>query len=674
MPAGVRYLPCFCYFTSSSNQKQSLVTTLLMKHVIPLLLLFFAAGMWACSPSHQQLETDVLIVGAGASGTMASIQAARLGADVIVIEETPWVGGMLTSAGVSAIDGNHMMPSGLWGEFRELLYGHYGGPDEVETGWVSNTLFEPHVGERFLAGMIDEHLNITRIHGYRITEILRDGNRVTGAIFTGKDGKKLEVRAKVTIAADEYGDALALSGANYRYGWEPRADFGDEFAPEIGNRLIQDLTYVAILRDFGPDADMTIPRPEGYDPAVFDCTCRELCSDPDRQVVPCGPESGENLYMFNYGQLPNNYFMINWPIMGNDFFIDILSMTPAEREVALEEAKEFTRKWIYHVQTAGGYRNMGIAEDVFPTDDHFPLIPYIRESRRVVGVRTMRTQDMIRPYSEEAGGLFMSGIAVGDYPLDLHHERKPAGLEVDARTEDKPPIPSYNVSYYTMIPEVIDGLIVAEKSISVTHIVNGATRLQPVVMLLGQAAGAAAALSIQEGVEPRDLDIRLLQQTLLDAGTWLMPFADTRPYEGDFQSIQRVGLAGIMHGTGEPVAWANRTWFYPDNAVDRVELAAIDQRLAARGHEHRLGALDRSNRAVDQQLAVRAAWQWAGQPGASESTVSGSQAAELATAWFESLGIMTHWSAQTRSQTVTRREMAVLLDLTLNPFENLPVH
>ena len=645
-----------------------------MKYITIACALILAAGMWACSPSHQQLQTDVLVIGAGASGTMASIQAARLGADVIVVEETPWVGGMLTAAGVAAIDGNHMMPSGLWGEFRELLYGHYGGPDAVETGWVSNTLFEPHVGERFLAGMIDEHLNITRIHGYRITEVLREGERVTGAIFVGEDGRKLEVKATVTIASDEYGDALALSGANYRYGWEPRSDFGDEFAPEVGNRLIQDLTYVAILRDFGADADMTIPQPEGYDPAVFDCTCRELCSDPDRDVVPCGPDSGADLYMFNYGELPNNYFMINWPIMGNDFFIDILSMSHEERQIALEEAKNFTLNWIYHVQTAGGYRNMGIADDVFPTDDNFPFIPYIRESRRVVGMRTMRTQDMINPYSEDAGGLFMSGIAVGDYPLDLHHERKPEGFEVDARTEDKPPIPSYNVSYYTMIPESIDGLIVAEKSISVTHIVNGATRLQPVVMLLGQAAGAAAALSIQEGVQPRDLDIRLLQQTLLDAGTWLMPFADTRPYEGDFQSIQRVGLAGIMHGTGEPVAWANRTWFYPDNAVDRIELAAIDQRLAAKGHAHRLGALDRSNRVVDQQLALRAAWEWAGRSGASNDRVSGARANDLANTWFESQDFLSHWTADTRNQTVTRREMAVLLDLALNPFEHLTLN
>src|SRR5690606_9771481 len=110
--------------------------------------------------SFAQVKTDVIIVGGGASGTMAAIQAARLGVGAIVIEETPWLGGMLTSAGVSAIDGNHRLPSGLWGEFRQYLYSYYGGPKAVETGWVSNTLFEPSVGNSVLQKMVKGENNI----------------------------------------------------------------------------------------------------------------------------------------------------------------------------------------------------------------------------------------------------------------------------------------------------------------------------------------------------------------------------------------------------------------------------------------------------------------------------------------------------------------------------------
>ncbi|TFH00472.1 MAG: FAD-dependent oxidoreductase, partial [Calditrichales bacterium] len=96
----------------------------------------------------KRYETDVLITGGGTSGVAAAIQAARQNVNVVIVEETPWLGGMLTAAGVSAIDGNHRMPSGIWGEFRQKLYDHYGGAEAVATGWVSNTLFEPSFANR----------------------------------------------------------------------------------------------------------------------------------------------------------------------------------------------------------------------------------------------------------------------------------------------------------------------------------------------------------------------------------------------------------------------------------------------------------------------------------------------------------------------------------------------
>ena len=98
-------------------------------------------------------ECDVLVVGGGASGTTAGIQAARLKCKTLIVEEFEWLGGMLTSAGVSAIDGNYNLPSGLWEEFRQELYAHYGGAKALKTGWVSNVLFEPSVADSILKKM-----------------------------------------------------------------------------------------------------------------------------------------------------------------------------------------------------------------------------------------------------------------------------------------------------------------------------------------------------------------------------------------------------------------------------------------------------------------------------------------------------------------------------------------
>lgn len=635
----------------------------------PVLLLFLIVSTLifsGCSKNttSTQIETDVLVIGAGASGTMASIQAARMGVNVVVMEETPWVGGMLTAAGVSAIDGNHMLAGGLWGEFRSRLYAHYGGPEAVETGWVSNTLFEPHIGQQILRAMIETEKNIDLRHGFRVDSVLVEGNRVNGAVFVDSNGERVTVRAKVTIAADEYGDAVALSGARYRFGFEARGAYGDEYAPEVGNDRIQDLTYVAILKDYGPEADMTIERPEGYDGSLFDGTCKQLTSDPTVEVVDCGPDSGKDLYMLNYGELPNGYFMINWPIHGNDYYLNLLDWSPNRRSQELQRAKNFTLQWIYHIQTEGGYKNLGIADDVFPTDDSFPFIPYIRESRRIEGVTTLRTQDLLDPYSQDAANRYQFGIAVGDYPLDLHHERKTGDDIVNARTEDLPKIPSYTVPYGTMIPVDRDGIIVAEKSISTTHIVNGATRLQPVVMLLGQAAGAAAALTVQHDVEPRELPVRKLQETLIDARAWLMPFVDVRNNQVGFEETQRLGLTGLMRGVGQPVAWANRTWFYPDSVVVNRDLSIMHERLSTLVENDIVPSFEflgqDLNNVSSTEIVGRFLMTW-------EHILSGNSA--------DSLPEYSEWRSRnminysTATEPMTRLELAIFADSILKPFD-----
>lgn len=104
-------------------------------------------------------EVDVLIVGGSASGTASGIQASRMGVRTLIVEETSWLGGMLTSAGVSAIDGNYNLPAGIWGEFRDSLVSHYGYLDSLKTGWVSNVLFEPSVGNKIFQQICSKEKN-----------------------------------------------------------------------------------------------------------------------------------------------------------------------------------------------------------------------------------------------------------------------------------------------------------------------------------------------------------------------------------------------------------------------------------------------------------------------------------------------------------------------------------
>ena len=87
------------------------------------IILFLVIIFFSCDES---TKYDVIIVGGGAGGTSAAIESSRNGAKTLLIEETDWLGGMLTSAGVSAVDGNYKLPSGFWGEFKDSLVSHYG--------------------------------------------------------------------------------------------------------------------------------------------------------------------------------------------------------------------------------------------------------------------------------------------------------------------------------------------------------------------------------------------------------------------------------------------------------------------------------------------------------------------------------------------------------------------
>lgn len=508
--------------------------------------------------ANAQTKTDLLVIGGGASGTMAGIQAARMGTNTLIIEETTWLGGMLTSAGVSAIDGNHRMPSGLWGEFRSHLYKYYGGPKEVFTGWVSNCLFEPHVGNNILKQMAAAEQKLQISYQTKWQSIRRVNDRWEVTILQGK--KTGTIEARLVIDATELGDVMAAAGAKYDIGMDSRDETGELQAPEKANDIIQDLTYVVVLKDYGKGANKTITKPEGYNAAEFAKSCD--VSDPATFDSP-----DNNCHqMMQYGRLPNNKYMINWPKSGNDFYLNIIEDTPTEREQALKAAKLHSLRFIYYLQTALGYKHLGIADDEFPTPDKLPMIPYHRESRRVKGEAVLTVNEVSRPYDKT---LYRTGVAVGDYTIDHHHDKNQAAPKIDFV---KIRVPSYNIPLGSLVPKGVDGLIVAEKSISVTNIVNGATRLQPVVLGIGQAAGALAAISLQKNIQPRQAEIRSVQQALLDAKAYIMPFIDVPAESAHFAAIQRIGATGILKGTGVPFQWANQTWFYPEKIITRYEL------------------------------------------------------------------------------------------------------
>ena len=532
---------------------------LLKKYII----YFFSLLLVIETQAQTTYKTDVLVIGASASGIAAGIQSARMGVNTIITEPTTWLGGMITAAGVSAFDGNHSLPSGLFGEFREALHNVYGGPSKVSTGWVSNTLFEPHVGDSIFKSMVLQTKGLTVKYQFQFLRVLKNNDTITGAVFVDEPtNQQITIYARQVIDATELGDVLANAGVPYSLGMEASAVTGEDIHVSETNDIVQDITYVAILKDYGMGVDKTIAKPKNYDPSEFDGACTDYyfnTANPKPNV--------DAIKMLNYGKLPNQKYMINWPNRGNDIYLNVVEMDEANRQSELIKAKEQTLRFIYFIQHQLGFKSLGLADDEFPTHDKLPLIPYHRESRRVKGLVRFDVRHIAKPF-DAPSPLYRTGIAVGDYPIDHHHKKNikaPQHL-------DFYPVPSFNIPLGSLIPQRISGLIIAEKSISVSNVVNGTTRLQAIALLIGQAAGTLAALSVQQNLDAQEIPVRKVQLGLLNSNAYIMPYYDVSLSHNHFVAAQKIGATGILKGEGVPFSWANRTLFYPDSLVNRLAL------------------------------------------------------------------------------------------------------
>ncbi|CAD5945420.1 FAD-dependent oxidoreductase [Planktothrix agardhii] len=477
------------------------------------------------------LQADVLVVGGGTGGTAAALQAARRGAKTILVSQWPMLGGMLTSAGVVAPDGNELaaFQTGIWGAFlREL---NHRQPQGLDNAWVSFFTYHPQIGANIFADWVKAEPNLLWIPEQQPLEVIKQGNKITEVRFNS-----CTIHAKIILDGTELGDLLELAEIPYRWGWEPKDQWQEPSAPIELSTLMkttppkppvhrglgggQAPTWVFIMQDFGegniaPEIDIPpIDTPELFTNAWQNYDIESF---------------------LNYGRLPDNKFMINWPIQGNDYDqnLDRLIGSNSERLQFWQESFYHSLSFARFIQTKLGSR-YGLATGTFPIENRpnfninpdilsaFALHPYYRESRRLEGLKTIIEQDILpieNGYTaplplNEAGEC--EAIAIGNYANDHHYTQfqltlQPKSLRWGGRWTGTP----FTIPYRASIPINTDNLLVCEKNICVSHIANGATRLQPVVLGIGQAAGMAAALCIEQGIQPQELSVRTLQNALL---------------------------------------------------------------------------------------------------------------------------------------------------------------
>lgn len=490
----------------------------------------------------EKITTDVLVIGGGTGGTAAAIQAARCGVKTVLVSEFSWLGGMLTSAGVSAPDGNELVAwqTGIWGAFLKKL--RQKQPGGLDNAWVSMFTYDPRISAEIFADWVRQLPNLRWISGYRPLEVLKRENSIKGVRFAD-----FLVKANITIDGTELGDLLALAEVPYRWGWELQAEFDEPSAPVSFDRLtdqysVQAPTWVVICQDYG-DSQTSILTPSPPHP---------LTPSP---FSGAWDNHGADQFL-NYGRLPGELFMINWPIHGNDYGKKLgrLIKSDAAHKQFLQEAYHHSLDFAYYIQSQLGQR-YGLAKNIFPHglgEGAFALHPYYRESRRLEGIVTITERDIlpvdngnVAPLSLTATGE-VSAIAIGNYPNDHHYPGvefplQPKSIRWGGRWTGTP----FTIPYGALVPKSTEGLLVCEKNISVSHIANGSTRLQPVVMNIGQAAGIAAALCIEFNCQPRELPVKKIQEGLLTdkfAPAAVIPLFNLPPDHPDWLSWQRYYL------------------------------------------------------------------------------------------------------------------------------------
>lgn len=501
-----------------------------------------------------ELTADVLVVGGGLGGLAAALAAADAGCSVVVTEPTTWIGGQLTSQLVPLDEHRHIEWTGAnrsYRRFREGVREHYrrwfpltdaARADPLlnpGASWVSPVAHDPRVGKAVLEAMLAPHLatgRITLLLEHEPIAAARTGDRIDGVTFRGPD-RTVTVTAAFVLDATETGELLPLAGIDHVSGRESRDDTGEPNADETADPTdMQSVTWCfaidhvdgthtidkpalydemsawqppawggANILSFGgplqpgkePREYVLRPNP-GDDPFTVDTDHRNMANPVDlwtyRRIVA--------RRQLRPGAAASDVTVVNWVM--NDYVggpvYDVL-----DGDEHRYRAKQLSLSLLYWLQTAAprpdggtGWPGLRLRADVAGTADGLAMAPYIRESRRVRALETIREQD-ISTTLRDAPKVYPDSVGVGHYFwLDRHASSR------GRRGAGGVPWP-FEIPLGALIPRGTTNLLAAAKNIGTTQITNGSYRLHPVEWAVGEAAGTLAVHCLQSGITPHQV-------------------------------------------------------------------------------------------------------------------------------------------------------------------------
>jgi len=533
----------------------------------------------------QVASCDVLVVGGGTGGVAAALVVAEGGHSVCLTEETNWIGGQMTAQGVSALDENkYVETSGATASYIKLrsairtYYGlHYKLSPAATRGrhfnpgscWVSGLCFEPSVALDAIQSMLKPYQSSGLLRVFLRTKaisVVRSGNRITSVLTYNFDTDAwTSFHARYVLDATETGDLLPLSGAEYVTGAEARKETGEPHArqgdADPGDS--QSFTYTFVLaRD--PSHTHPIPKPPEYE-KHRDQQPYSLSINYDKgktltyRVFEKAPGTPGSFWTYrrllasaNFAGNKAEVSLINWP--GNDYCGPALLSSDVDQQTqALREAKITSLGFAYWLQNEAprdlpgadgrGYPDLQLVSSALGSKDALSQFPYIRESRRIKALTTIKEQNISALYQKGARAeFFPDSVGIGWYPIDIH-----SCSRQDFSTDTRP----FQVPLGALVPRGLENLLAAAKNIGTTHITNGAYRLHPVEWAIGEAAGVLAGFAVDHDVTPPVIagDDRLTEQVqvaLLDRGAPIYWYDDLAPDAPVFRDVQLLAERGIF--------------------------------------------------------------------------------------------------------------------------------
>lgn len=414
-------------------------------------------------------DVDVLVVGGGMTGVAAALSAARLGARTMIIEQFNCLGGVATSGGH-----NELSTYNAWASSTRVLGGiPYELGLEVqhnEDGVMQDgELFFDTEAMKITLDRLMAKAGVEVLYYTLFADALIEDRKVWGVIVQNKSGRQA-IRARQVVDCTGDADVAAQAGAPFHQGREP-------------DGLCQPTTLMFTIR--GVDW----PRVQAW---WTDWKMEHVWKKAQEDGIM---ETFQSVIMgFIHTDLTPDQVSINMTHMVRVDTTDARALSAATVE---------GRRQAHHL--------VEVFRKVVPGMENCYLIstaPSLgtRESRRIAGEVTLTEQDLLNRRAWE------DPVCYGSFFIDIHN---PAGPGMSEQTLNPEKGFHYQIPYRVLVPQKIENLLVAGRCISVTHEALGSTRVMLTCMALGEAAGTAAALSIQQDVPPRILPYPILREQLL---------------------------------------------------------------------------------------------------------------------------------------------------------------